>query len=417
MKSLLNLSFLALALAASVRAIQPDELAQRGSDVVEDVLAPIKDGAFNFDDALEDTPVDRLTESLDAINLLDDDHPEPTLTIYQLISEHPHTTKFAYHLSQHDDLVEILNNTEGRNTLFVPADEAFDHLPFKEHPPEEWIRSALEYHIATHVYTAHDLIRTNTMPTVLKEEWLGGKPQRLRASLTLGGLHINFLSKVIVPNTRATNGIIHTINRVAFPPTMVGRELSLLPNHFSTLLLAYEKTDFVKFIHGVKMEGSTVFAPTNQAFAKLGPRANAFLFNSDKGKVILKALLKYQIVANVTLYSDARYGSTGEVPIPESGKHYHYDLKTLLQEKHVSVDVNYFGPFVKIKVNGQTPVVARDVVAKNGVIQVVGRVPLPPHKHHDGENESEDEEISVDDLVERLSDYIDEEDLRYDGEL
>lgn len=194
------------------------------------------------------------------------------------------------------------------------------------------------------------------------------------------------------------------VNRALLTPTMVGHELSLLPSVFSTLLLAYDRTDFVKFIHHVPMEGSTVFAPTNRAFQRLGPRANAFLFNTDKGKTILKALLKYQIVANVTLYSDEVYGSTAE----ESGRrHLHYDLVTLLQEKHVAVDVDYYGPFVSLKVNGEAPVVVRDVVAKNGVIQVMGRVPLPPHKHHD---DSEGEEVSVESLVDRLWDYVDEDD-------
>lgn len=185
---------------------------------------------------------------------------------------------------------------------------------------------------------------------------------------------------------------------------MAGRELSFLPGVFSTLLLAYEKTDFVKFIHHVPMEGSTVFAPTNRAFEHLGPAANAFLFNTDKGKTILKALLKYQIVANVTLYSDEVYGSTAE----ESGRrHRHYDLVTLLQERHLSVDVDYYGPFVSLKVNGEAPVYVRDVVAKNGVIQVVGKVPLPPHKHGD---DGEGEEVSVESLVERLWDYVDGDD-------
>lgn len=221
---------------------------------------------------------------------------------------------------------------------------------------------------------------------------------------------------------RATNGVVHIIDRVIVPPTMVGRELSLVPSLFSTLLLAYEKTDFVKFIHPIKMEGSTVFAPTNRAFSRLGPRANAFLFNTDKGKVILKALLKYQIVANVTLYSDASYGYTEEHPDTTGGSHSHYILKTLLQDKRVSVDVERLGPLVSIKVNGQAPVVIRDVIAKNGVIQAVGRVPIPPHKHHhhddDEDDDQEEEEVSVEDLVERLWDYLDEEEqARWSDEL
>ena len=151
------------------------------------------------------------------------------------------------------------------------------------------------------------------------------------------------------------------------------------------------------------MNGSTVFAPTNRAFRRLGPAANAFLFNSDKGKVVLKALLKYQIVANVTMYSDEVYGSTGKAG---AGGHSHYDLTTLLHERQLSVDVDHYGPFVSMKVNDDARVVVRDVVAKNGVIQVCKKVLVPPHKAGD---EDEGEEVSVESLVERLWDYVDEE--------
>ena len=48
------------------------------------------------------------------------------------------------------------------------------------------------------------------------------------------------------------------------------------------------------------------FAPSNFAFQKLGPRINAFLFSSY-GLKYLKALLKYHVVVNQTLYSDAYY--------------------------------------------------------------------------------------------------------------
>lgn len=203
---------------------------------------------------------------------------------------------------------------------------------------------------------------------------------------------------------------------------MVGRELTFFPSHFSTLLLAYEKTNFVDFIHNVKLNGSTVFAPDNRAFEKLGARANGFLFNTKKGQSILRALLKYQIVANVTLYSDTVYGDADRTGAQGIDKE-HYDLVTLLQDKHVSVDITKFGGLTSITLNGQVPVVARDAIAKNGVIQVVGKVPLPPHKHHDHDGDDGDDhdheeegEIEVEDLIERFRDYVDEDD-EWVGEL
>lgn len=159
---------------------------------------------------------------------------------------------------------------------------------------------------------------------------------------------------------------------------MIGRVLSLFPSEFSTLLLAYEKTNFVQFIHNVRMIGSTVFAPSNRAFSALGPKANAFLFNTEKGRGYLKALLKYHIVANATLYSDAFYDKTGNDADAEGWKREHYDLVTLLDNAHISVDKATLAGFTSIKVNGYANVVVRDGIGKNGVIQVVDKVPVPP---------------------------------------
>jgi uncharacterized surface protein with fasciclin (FAS1) repeats len=184
--------------------------------------------------------------------------------------------------------------------------------------------------------------------------------------------------------------------------------LSLAPSAFSTLLHAYDKTDFVKFIHGVQTTGSTVFAPTNSAFEKLGPRVNAFLFNTEKGLGFLKALLKYQIVANATLYSNILYEVESDGGSDLSAKEAsHVELKTLLNGTGVGVDIRRWGSFVDIKLNGYVPVVVRDVVALNGVIQVVGRVPIPPRKPHAvGEELNRDGEIEVEDLIHRLEDYV-----------
>lgn len=192
---------------------------------------------------------------------------------------------------------------------------------------------------------------------------------------------------------------------------MVGRELSLFPSAFSTLLLAYEKTDFVEFVHGLKMDGTTVFAPTNRAWAKLGPRANAFLFNTEKGLGFLKALLKYQIVANATLYSDAYYDSHGGKDLDAAADERHFDLTTLLHDLPIRADIKRWGGWVRFWVNGFTPVVVRDGVSRNGVVQVVGKVPLPPHKHHKAADEDY-AEVEVEDLIERLAPYVDEEPSR-----
>lgn len=119
----------------------------------------------------------------------------------------------------------------------------------------------------------------------------------------------------------------------------------------------------------------------------------------------LRALLKYQIVANTTVYSDTVYGE-GSGDVDAMGK-FHVDLPTLLQGKKVAIDIFRWRGLARILVNGRVPVVVRDGVAKNGVIQVVGRVPIPPHKPRKGQYDGE--EIDVEELKERLEDYVDED--------
>lgn len=159
-----------------------------------------------------------------------------------------------------------------------------------------------------------------------------------------------------------------------------------------------------------------MFAPSNWAFKKLGPRINAFLF-SNYGQKYLKALLKYHVVANQTLYSDAFYKAKSDdqtiheddginaASIPKG--HFHVDLPTLLKDKSLSIDVGRFGGFITIKINGFSSVSVQDGIAKDGVIHVLSSVLIPP-KTPGGEMWA-GEELEVEDLMERLIPYMNEE--------
>jgi uncharacterized surface protein with fasciclin (FAS1) repeats len=98
--------------------------------------------------------------------------------------------------------------------------------------------------------------------------------------------------------------------------------IQLLPSEFSTLELGLHKTGLFKDFENTAQAGGTFFAPSNFAFQKLGPKINAFLF-SHYGQKYLKGLLKYHVISNTTVYSDAYYPSSDSQPtdIPKGSYH------------------------------------------------------------------------------------------------
>lgn len=122
----------------------------------------------------------------------------------------------------------------------------------------------------------------------------------------------------------------------------------------------------------------------------------------------MKALLKYHIAPNKTLYSDALYqAKTDEVDVNGGPKEsYHVDLPTLLDEKSLGIDIVRHWGFLHIKINGFTTVSIPDGLAKDGVIHVPKSVLIPPKTP--GGHHAAEEELSVDEFKDRLDAYIEE---------
>jgi len=339
-------------------------------------------------------------------------HGKPNLTVYELINTSKYTTKLAKLINGYPDLVEILNGTAANYTIFAPTDKAFEKIP-KQHekPNKELIRNVLAYHVSPDFYPAGRVLLSHTIPTSYGEERLGGEPQRLRLGLSLKGLTVNFYSHVVAANIFGTNGVIHGVDHILLPPPPALHIISLLPGEFSTLSLGLAKTGLESAIATAKHTGGTLFAPTNFAFKKLGPRINAFLFSSY-GEKYLKALLKYHIVANQTLYSDAFYNAkdieSSEIDSESFPKGvFHVDLPTLLHEHSLSIDVGRFGGLINIRINGYNDVAVQDGIASDGVIQIPRSVLIPPKSP--GGVAYMGEDLTVEDLKERLEPFIEDD--------
>ena len=338
-------------------------------------------------------------------------HGKPNMTVYELIAKSNYTTKLAELINEFDDLVELLNGTTANFTVFAPTNAAFAKIP-KHHgkPPKEFLKKVLTYHVSPEFYPAGRVLVTRTIPTALEASYIGKVPQRLSTQVGLRGLTVNFYSRIVAFNIFGTNGVIHGIDSILLPPPKVIDIIKALPGEFSTLELGLTKTGLVPAFSDPKTHsGGTLFAPSNFAFKKLGPRVNAFLF-SKYGEKYLKALLLYHVADNITLYSDAIY-KTGETE--HSHEHhrpgvpkgfFHVDLPTGLEGKSLSIDVARYGRLITIKINGFTKVAVTDGIASDGVIHVVPNVLIPPKTP--GAADIATEDMTVEEFKARLEPMI-----------
>ena len=118
---------------------------------------------------------------------------------------------------------------------------------------------------------------------------------------------------------------------------------------FNTLVSAVKAAGLVDTLKGPGP--FTVFAPTDEAFAKI-PKADLDALLADKDR--LAQVLKYHVVSGKLMAADVKAG----------------DVKTV---QGSAISVSTAGG---VKVNGAN-VVKTDIVADNGVIHVIDRVILP----------------------------------------
>lgn len=128
---------------------------------------------------------------------------------------------------------------------------------------------------------------------------------------------------------------------------------------FKTLATALTAADLVNTLKGPGP--FTVFAPTDEAFAKI-PKADLDALLKDKAK--LQSVLTYHVVAGKVMAADLKPGK----------------VKTVQgSDINVSFSINkkaYKEPNTSVKVNNAS-VVKTDIVADNGVIHVIDTVVMP----------------------------------------
>jgi len=167
-----------------------------------------------------------------------------------------------------------------------------------------------------------------------------------------GGIKLNKETAVTKADINLSNGVIHVIDKVLLPPTVVG--IASENDSFSILVQAVVKAGLAETLSGTGP--FTIFAPTNAAFtalfAQLGVSGIADLTAAQ-----LIPILKYHVVSGNVLSTML---SNGQV-----------------QTLNGSITV-VLSPSPSI--NGTSKIVATDIQASNGVIHVIDKVLLPAKK-------------------------------------
>jgi uncharacterized surface protein with fasciclin (FAS1) repeats len=241
----------------------------------------------------------------------------------------------------------------GPFTVFAPSDEAFAKLPkgtvetLLKPENKEKLKAILTYHVVPGKVMAKDVLGVKGAKS------LNG--QRIDVKVDGGKVMVDG-AQVVATDIACTNGVIHVIDSVILPSEDNIPTVATKAGKFNTLLAAAKAAGLVEALSGDK--ALTVFAPTDDAFAKL-PKDTVATLLKPENKDKLKAILLFHVVEGRVYSEDALAAKSAAT----------------LQGSNVEITVKDGAAYV----NG-AKILATDVDASNGVIHIIDSVILPPAK-------------------------------------
>lgn len=262
---------------------------------------------------------------------------------------------------QRAGLVDALT-APGPLTVFAPTNQAFTDLLTSlgfanlEAVPVDVLQDILLNHVVSGEVKSTDLT-TGYVETLLP---FGSTTSYLNNYVDLSsGVKIGG-STVTTADVDASNGVVHVINKVIVPPTVVNQALNN-PN-FSSLVAALTRSDLgVDYVTILSGAGPfTVFAPTNAAFTALLTELGVADLNAIPADVLNK-VLQYHVVSGANVLS-TQLTDGQEV--------------TTFQGQKFTIDLT--GGVKILDAAGRTSnIIATDVQAANGVVHAIDKVILP----------------------------------------
>lgn len=247
------------------------------------------------------------------------------------------------------ELVDTLKG-EGPFTVFAPTDEAFAAIPKKnleallKPGAKDQLTGILLYHVVPGKVTAEQVVKLNGATTA--------QGQRVDIAVADDKVMVD-KATIVKTDIVCDNGVIHVIDAVILPESRNIPEVSTAAKSFGTLLAAAKAAGLVDALSGD--DALTVFAPTDEAFAKL-PEGTVANLLKPENKEQLKAILTYHVVPGRVYSTDAVEAGTAKT----------------LQGGSVNIVVDGDAAMVN-----DAKLLKTDIDASNGVIHVIDKVLLP----------------------------------------
>lgn len=287
----------------------------------------------------------------------DDDAPAaPTSNIVQLAQGNSNLSTLVTALGKYPDLVSTLSSTSSDFTVFAPTNAAFASLLTAigqtsiDDLPESVLRDVLEYHVVAGAAVKSTQLTAGDVETVNGED--------IAVTVT-GGIKLNTAVNVTTADVEASNGVVHVIDAVLVPPSIVPIVGTIVApayfnKNFTTLIAAVNAASPTILTTLLNSTAKTLFAPTNDAFAAAG-------ITTLPNQATLDAVLTYHLINGTAVKAaDIAAGSSSATTL--NGKIY--------------LSKGTAGVFI----NGSSKVSAADIQGSNGVVHVIDRTLLPPSK-------------------------------------
>uniref|UniRef100_A0A8C7WGL1 Periostin n=1 Tax=Oncorhynchus mykiss TaxID=8022 RepID=A0A8C7WGL1_ONCMY len=234
----------------------------------------------------------------------------------------------------------------GSYTFFAPSNDAWDLLDGVSQDNALVSNVNIELYNALHYHMANKRLQTKDLKNGLVVDSMYNDLGLYINHYSNGIVTVN-CARIIHGNQVATNGVVHVIDRVITGVSNTIQDVIEVDDDLTTLS--------VSLLDKLGQPGQyTLFAPTNDAFAKLDSDVLQRLMG-DKG--VLQALLNFHMLNSVQCSEGIMSGQTFE---------------TL--EGH-NIEIGCDGE--SLTVNGIKMVLKKDIVTTNGVIHLIDEVLMP----------------------------------------